>query len=110
MPVRQRQKIQELPHALGGGVRNQEGATVSPVTEQLFHSAMALSEEERWELVEALLAECDPAQVRPFDDAWLAEVQRRSAEIDAGTAELTPWADVKRRVRQRLEGKAALSD
>lgn len=39
----------------------------------------------------------------PFDDAWLAEVQRRSAEIDAGTATLTPWPEVKQRVRKRLE-------
>jgi hypothetical protein len=43
--------------------------------------------------------------MRPFDDAWLAEIQRRSAQIDAGTATLTPWPEVKRRVRQRLEGR-----
>jgi putative addiction module component (TIGR02574 family) len=79
---------------------------VSPTTEQLFQSALALPEEERIELVEALLAECDQALARPFDDAWLTEVQRRSAEIDAGTATLTPWSEVKRRVRQRLEGRA----
>lgn len=40
-----------------------------------------------------------------FDDAWLAEVQRRSAEIDAGTATLTPWPEVKQRVRKRLQEK-----
>jgi putative addiction module component (TIGR02574 family) len=74
-----------------------------PTTEQLFQSALALPEEERLELVEALLAECDRALTRPFDDAWLAEVQRRSAEIDAGTATLTPWPEVKQRVRKRLE-------
>src|SRR4051812_40539074 len=42
-------------------------------------------------MVEPLLAECDRALARPFDDAWLAEVQGRSAPIDAGTATLTPW-------------------
>lgn len=72
-------------------------------TEQLLQSALTLPEEERLELVEALLAECDRALARPFDDAWLAEVHRRSAEIDAGTAKLTPWPEVKLRVRKRLE-------
>jgi putative addiction module component (TIGR02574 family) len=78
---------------------------VTEATEQLLQSAMALSEDERLQLVEALLAECDRALARPFDDAWLAEIQRRSAQIDAGTATLTPWPEVKRRVRRRLEGR-----
>ncbi len=66
---------------------------------------MALSEEERLQLLEALLAECDSA-AKPFDDAWVAEAQKRSAQIDAGTVVLTPWTEVKRRVRERLEGRA----
>ena len=77
---------------------------MSPATEHLLQSALALPEEERLQLVEALLAECDQALTRPFEDAWLAEIQRRSAQIDAGTAILTPWPEVKRRVRERLEG------
>lgn len=79
---------------------------MSETTEHLLQSALALPEEERLQLVEALLAECDRALARPFDDAWLAEIQRRSAQIDAGTAILTPWPEVKRRVRQRLEERA----
>jgi putative addiction module component (TIGR02574 family) len=76
---------------------------VTEATEQLLKTALALPDEERLALVEALLAECDRTLARPFDDAWLAEIQRRSAEIDAGTAALTPWPEVKRRVRERLE-------
>lgn len=76
---------------------------MTEATEQLLQSALTLPDEERLELVEALLAECDRALARPFDDAWLAVVQRRSAEIDAGTAKLTPWPEVKKRVRKRLE-------
>jgi putative addiction module component (TIGR02574 family) len=76
---------------------------VTEATEQLLQSALALPEAERLELVEALLAECDRALARPFDDGWLAEIQRRSAEIDAGTVPLTPWPEVKQRVRRRLE-------
>lgn len=76
---------------------------MTEATEQLLQSALALPEEERLELVDALLAECGDTLTRPFDDAYLAEIQRRSAEIDAGTARLATWPEVKRRVRQRLE-------
>lgn len=78
---------------------------MTEATEQLLQSILALAEDERLQLVEALLAECDRSLARPFDDAWLGEIQRRSAQIDAGTAILTPWPEVKRRVRERLEGR-----
>ena len=77
---------------------------MSPTAEQVLQTALALPEEDLIQLVEALLAECDESLARPFDEAWLAEVQKRSATIDAGTATLTPWPEVKRRVRERLEG------
>ncbi len=76
---------------------------MKPPTEQLFQSALALPEDERLQLVEALLAEYDQAVEGPLDEAWLAEIRRRSAQIEAGTATLTPWPEVKRRVRQRVE-------
>ena len=78
---------------------------MTPATEHVLQSALALPEEERIQLVEALLAKCDESLARPFDAAWLAEVQKRSAQIDSGTATLTPWSEVKRRVRERLEGR-----
>ena len=78
---------------------------MNPVTEQLYQSALALSEEERLELLDALLAECNRTLAYPFDDAWLEEIKRRSAKIDDGTAVLTPWPEVKERVRKRLEEK-----
>jgi len=78
---------------------------MSPVTEQLLSSALALPESERLELAEALLAACEPPPPDLTGDAWLAELRRRSAEIEAGQADLTPWAQVKRRVRGRLEDR-----
>jgi len=76
---------------------------MSEASENVFQAAMALPAEERVELVEALIAECDQAIQRPFADAWIAEIRRRSAEIDAGKVTLTPWAEVKARVRKRVE-------
>ena len=77
---------------------------MSPVTEQLLQAALALPEDERLELAEALLASQGSSSELPFDPAWLGEIQRRSAEIEAGTVQPTPWPVVRERVRQRLEG------
>jgi putative addiction module component (TIGR02574 family) len=78
---------------------------MSPTTERLLSSALALPESERLELAEALLAASEPPSPEPVGDAWVAELHRRSAEIDAGKANLAPWSEVKRRVRARLEGQ-----
>jgi putative addiction module component (TIGR02574 family) len=80
-----------------------ETAFMSEASENVFQAAMALPVDERVALVEALIAECDQDLQRPFADAWIAEIQRRSAEIDAATATLTPWPEVKARIRKRVE-------
>jgi putative addiction module component (TIGR02574 family) len=78
---------------------------MSPAVEQLLSLAMELSEDERLELAEALVAASAP-QLGPTGEEWLAEVRRRSDEIDAGTVKLSTWAEVKKRAREKLEGKA----
>jgi putative addiction module component (TIGR02574 family) len=54
------------------------------------------------QLVAALTAAVDERGLRPFDDSWLAEVTKRSAEYDAGTVQAIPWAEVKERTRRAL--------
>lgn len=78
---------------------------MTPVSEQLLASALALPTSERLELAEALLAASEPPAPEPTGDAWLAELQRRSAQIDSGQASFNSWAEVKLRVRARLEGR-----
>jgi len=77
---------------------------MSPTAEQLLSSALALPESEQAELAAALLAAVGPPCPEPVGDAWLAELKRRSAEIDAGEVVMTPWAEVKRRVHARVSG------
>jgi putative addiction module component (TIGR02574 family) len=79
---------------------------MSPATEEILRAALALPDDERTELIEELLAsQPDPGDL-PFDPTWLAEIQRRSAEIDGGGVTLTPWEVVRDRVRERVKGKA----
>lgn len=75
-------------------------------TEQLLQESLALPADERVLLAEAILASCDPRADLPFAPEWLAEAGRRCAEIDAGATTLTPWDEVKERVRARLEGQS----
>jgi putative addiction module component (TIGR02574 family) len=78
---------------------------MSPTAEQILTSALNLSESERLELAEALLAASEPPGPEPTGEAWLAELHRRSAQIDAGDVILGSWQEVKQRVRARLEGR-----
>ena len=80
---------------------------MSPATEQLLQFALTLPEEDRLDLVDALLASQGHSSELPFDPALLNEIARRSAEIDAGTVQSTPWPIVRERVRRRLEGRSS---
>jgi len=79
---------------------------MSPATEEILRAALALSDHERTQLIEELLAYQPDSGDLPFDPMWLAEIQRRSAEIDGGGVILTPWAEVRGRVRERVKGEA----
>jgi putative addiction module component (TIGR02574 family) len=69
---------------------------MSPGTEELLRTARALPPADQIELIEALIAGLDEADPQPLDDAWLAEIERRSAEFDAGTVTPIPWEGVRR--------------
>ncbi len=73
-------------------------------TEQLFQTALSLPDGDRVELVEALIASFRPDDQPPFDDAWRAVIQRRSAELRSGKVTPIAWAEVKRTARERAGG------
>jgi putative addiction module component (TIGR02574 family) len=69
--------------------------------EQLLQAALKLPDEDQLQLVSALTAAVEERGLRPFDDSWLEEIGRRSAEYDSGSVQAVPWAEVKERARQR---------
>jgi len=73
---------------------------MSPGAEQILQSALALPEAEQVELIEAIIAAMDRGHPEPLDDAWMAEIQRRSAELDAGKVTPIPWSEVRQRARE----------
>jgi putative addiction module component (TIGR02574 family) len=75
---------------------------MTQAVEQLLQSALALPENERLQLLAALGSAIEEQGLRPFDEATLAEIQRRSAEYDNGDTKTLSWAEVKERAREEL--------
>jgi putative addiction module component (TIGR02574 family) len=67
--------------------------------------ALRLDPEARAEIAAELLASLDGPDDPDAEVAWAAEIERRVAEIEAGTAKLEDWEDVKRRIERDLLGR-----
>lgn len=64
--------------------------------------ALRLDEKARAEIAAELLASLDGPADPDAEAAWAAEIERRFAGIEAGTAKLEPWEKVKRRIEKDL--------
>ena len=69
---------------------------------ELSERAKVLPPEDRARLAEELLASLEESPSAEVDAAWDVEIQRRIAEVEAGTATLAPAKEVFARVRQSL--------
>jgi putative addiction module component (TIGR02574 family) len=76
----------------------------SPTLEKLRSEALSLSEAERAELAHSLVARLEGPPDADTESAWDAEILRRLAEIDSGTAELIDRDELRRRMRARIGG------
>jgi putative addiction module component (TIGR02574 family) len=75
---------------------------MSRTFEDVRNEAMALTPEERGHLAEELLDSVESDEVIEWDDEYAAEIQRRVAEIDAGTAETVDSDEAVANVRRLL--------
>jgi len=71
----------------------------------VWKEASELSDEDRAALagllIESLEGEPDP----DIEAAWAAEIEKRVAELDAGTVQSIPWEQVRQRLLDRLNGR-----
>jgi putative addiction module component (TIGR02574 family) len=68
---------------------------------ELFEEAMKLDPQERATLVRLLIEALDAEIEEGVDEAWRAEIERRMAELDAGSVEAIPWEEVRARLYRR---------
>jgi putative addiction module component (TIGR02574 family) len=77
---------------------------MNQTAEQVLTAALGLPDDDRLELVEALIFSLQSEDRPPFDDSWREVVRRRSAELSAGVVTPVPWAEVKRQAGEALGG------
>lgn len=63
----------------------------------------ALSDQERAQLLTALISDLDAPAESGAAQAWLEESERRLAEIESGTAKTVPGLAVLKEARSRLK-------
>lgn len=68
----------------------------------ILSAAQNLSEQDRLRLIDALWDSVPPDSESPFSDEWAHEIERRAAELDAGTATTIPWSQVRAAALARL--------
>lgn len=74
-------------------------------TQAVLAEALRLDPDSRAALAAELLASLDGPADPDADAAWAIEIERRVAAIEAGTVNLEPWEDVKRRIEQEILGR-----
>jgi hypothetical protein len=71
----------------------------------LLADALRMDEDARAEIAAELLASLDGPADANAEAEWDAEISRRVASIESGTAVLEPWDDVRRRIERDVLGR-----
>ena len=71
----------------------------------VWKEASELSEEDRAALAGLLIESLEGAPDPDVEAAWAVEIERRGAELDAGTVKSIPWEQIRQRLLDRLNGR-----
>jgi len=69
--------------------------------ETVLGQALRMSEEERAEIAEKLIASLEDSPDIDVEQAWQEEVRRRISDLESGNAVSIPWEEVRRRMRNK---------
>jgi putative addiction module component (TIGR02574 family) len=72
---------------------------------EILRDASELSEQDRATLAGLLIESLETEVDADVEAAWSAEIARRVAQLDAGTAKTVPWEEVRQRLRERLNAR-----
>ncbi len=68
----------------------------------VLSAAQQVPERDRLRLIDALWETVPAESEAPFSDEWAREIERRVAELDAGTAETVPWSQIRDEALARI--------
>jgi putative addiction module component (TIGR02574 family) len=74
-------------------------------SEELLSKALQLPEHDRAEMARRLLESLDADRSDDVNDAWLAEIERRCAAVDAGEAVTSDWEEFRQRIEREIFGR-----
>jgi putative addiction module component (TIGR02574 family) len=66
--------------------------------DDIFRHALSLTEEDRAELVAALIDSLDGEPEEGVEEAWRIEIERRARELESGAVKTIPWEVVRARL------------
>jgi putative addiction module component (TIGR02574 family) len=78
---------------------------MSDAARKLLDEALALPEQERLELASEIIASVDGRGDADWDEAWLAELDRRTEAARGRGQTGADWSDARTRILQRLGRK-----
>ena len=78
---------------------------MTKAAQAVLADALRLDLKARAELATELLGSLDGPADADAEDAWAKEIERRVAAIEAGTVQLEPWEDVRRRIESEILGR-----
>jgi putative addiction module component (TIGR02574 family) len=70
--------------------------------ETVLAQAQELPVDDKIQLIEALWDLVPEASLPPLSDAWIAEIQQRSAEFDSGGVETISWEKIREAALNRI--------
>lgn len=78
---------------------------MTSTTKRLLSEALDLPQVERVELTSKLLESLDEDTDTEIEAAWIAEIERRCAALDAGEAVSSDWSEVRQRIENEIFGR-----
>jgi putative addiction module component (TIGR02574 family) len=75
---------------------------VTAEARKIFEQALALPEQERAALIDALADTLQGEEQAEIDEAWRVEILRRVEQVRKGEVTLESWEDVRRAGREAL--------
>jgi putative addiction module component (TIGR02574 family) len=76
---------------------------MNPVVEDVVRQALKLDEQGRAEVAARLLDSLEQTDVEA-EEVWLAELDRRAAELESGAVQGVPWEDLRERLVRGRRG------
>ena len=67
-------------------------------SEDVLRKALELEEKERAQLAVLLIESLGDVPSEEVESAWVAEIERRAAELESGSVEGIPWEEVRERL------------